>query len=93
MVDGVFGVESIHSMFSTIVRTALVPLRAQHHASRSFVSTVLLSKTYDDKTVAELRAELRSRGLPSYGFFCINTHSHELKTLYFNNALISQNRE
>lgn len=54
-------------MFRTTARAALQPLRSQQtQVHRSFVSTVLLSKTYDDKTVAELRTELRARGLSAY---------------------------
>ncbi|KLO13545.1 hypothetical protein SCHPADRAFT_921024 [Schizopora paradoxa] len=34
---------------------------------RSFVSTVLLSKSYEEKTVAELRTEAKKRGLSSSG--------------------------
>ena len=54
-------------MLRTAARSSLLPLRAAQHAQqRSFVSTVLLSKTHEDKTVAELRTELRARGLSVY---------------------------
>ncbi|KAL5532731.1 hypothetical protein ACEPAF_4505 [Sanghuangporus sanghuang] len=54
-------------MFRVSARTSLLPLRAARLSQRSFVSTVLLSKTYEDKTVAELRTELRARGLSVSG--------------------------
>lgn len=33
-------------------------------STRNFVSTVLLSKTYENKSLAELRELARSKGLP-----------------------------
>ncbi|THH05769.1 hypothetical protein EW145_g4560 [Phellinidium pouzarii] len=55
-------------MLRAAVRSSLHPLRAQAHSRRTLVSTVLLSsKTYEEKTIAELRAELRKRGLSASG--------------------------
>lgn len=49
-------------------RPATRPLsRAVNTKSRSFVSTVLLSKNWDNETVADLKRELKKRGLTSSG--------------------------
>lgn len=53
------------SMLPTL-RPATRPLsRAVHVKSRSFVSTLLLSKSWDNETVADLKKELKKRGLTS----------------------------
>jgi hypothetical protein len=53
------------SMLPTL-RPATGPLfRAANSNSRSFVSTVLLSKSWDNETVADLKKELKKRGLTS----------------------------
>ncbi|EJD02320.1 uncharacterized protein FOMMEDRAFT_141404 [Fomitiporia mediterranea MF3/22] len=54
-------------MLRTALRTSYRLRHLPQHARRSFVSSVLLSKTYEDKTVAELRSELRARGLSASG--------------------------
>lgn len=47
-------------------RPATRPLtKAVSAKSRSFVSTVLLSKNWDGETVADLKKELKKRGLTS----------------------------
>ena len=47
-----------------VLRPATRPLsRAVNANSRSFVSTVLLSKNWENETVADLRRELKKRGL------------------------------
>ena len=47
-----------------ILRPATRPLsRAVNVSGRSFVSTVLLSKNWEHETVADLRKELKKRGL------------------------------
>ncbi len=44
-----------------------VPLRhALASQRRSFVSTVLLTKAWENETVSELRKEARKRGLSAY---------------------------
>ncbi|KAF9652858.1 hypothetical protein BDM02DRAFT_3108480 [Thelephora ganbajun] len=49
-----------------VLRPASRPLsRAVSVSSRSFVSTVLLSKSWDNETVVDLKKELRRRGLTS----------------------------
>ncbi|KAI5123338.1 hypothetical protein M0805_001763 [Coniferiporia weirii] len=54
-------------MLRAATRSSLRLLHAHACGRRTLVSTVLLSKTYEDKTVAELRAELRNRGLSTTG--------------------------
>ncbi|KAH8116936.1 hypothetical protein DFH11DRAFT_1542118 [Phellopilus nigrolimitatus] len=55
-------------MFRTAARSSLPPrARPVRATRRSFASTVLLSRSYESKTVAELRAELRQRGLQTSG--------------------------
>jgi len=46
---------------------ALRPARTMGIKNRSFVSTVLLSKNWDNETAADLRKELKKRGLTSSG--------------------------
>lgn len=57
---------SAPTMFASTSRASLRTIIKQQRPTqrqRNFVSTVLLSKTYEDKTVTELRNELRKRGL------------------------------
>ncbi|KAF9792771.1 hypothetical protein BJ322DRAFT_1031315 [Thelephora terrestris] len=53
---------------SVVLRQATGPLsRVPSVNTRSFVSTVLLSKNWDNETVPELKKELKKRGLTSSG--------------------------
>ncbi|KAI0670338.1 hypothetical protein C8Q78DRAFT_1035723 [Trametes maxima] len=51
----------LRSALAAQLRPAVAP------RARSFVSTVLLTKAWENETVAELRKEARKRGLPSGG--------------------------
>lgn len=70
-------------MLHTAVRASVRPWRACIRPQRSFVSTVLLSKTYDDKTVADLRADLRARGLSVYVSFFLESLSLTLISSHY----------
>ena len=50
-------------MFRSVARAQLRTISSTH-ARRNFVSTVLLSKSYEDKTLAELKELARTKGLP-----------------------------
>lgn len=64
-----------------VLRPATGPLcRAAGIKNRTFVSTVLLSKSWDSETVADLRKELKKRGLTSWVIkllSCRHNHSNE----------------
>ncbi|KAH9856927.1 hypothetical protein C2E23DRAFT_865577 [Lenzites betulinus] len=52
----------LRSALAAQLRPAVAP-----HTTRSFVSTVLLTKAWENETVNELRKEARKRGLPAGG--------------------------
>ena len=54
------------NMLPTLRPVARPLFRVVNANSRSFVSTVLLSKSWDNETVADLRKELKKRGLTSW---------------------------
>lgn len=59
-----FSLQTLSTMHCAALRVPLRQAVASHR--RSFVSTVLLTKAWENETVAELRKEARKRGLTSY---------------------------